>query len=182
MPRRKAAETLTDKKRKLMVEAIFTAQLEGKSLAEAWLLTHPESNAKPECRRVMAQKQIGWYNEKYPTGYEQLVRRRDAQERRRQQRRENHRRREPDMDIEEERRLDRELEERGVEGRTLELDEEGRRELEEWSKRREKDTLADDQILPAGQRPTVLRRDGRTYTIQRRSVTGHRGTGGARAN
>ena len=100
MPRRKAAETPTDKKRKLMVEAIFTAQSEGKTLAEAWLLTHPESKAKPESRRVMAQEQLAWYIEKYPSGYEQLMRRRDAQERRRQRRRENHRRRELDIDAE----------------------------------------------------------------------------------
>ena len=87
MPRRKAVETLTDKKRKMMVEDILTRGLEqGNSLAECWLLTHPESKAKPESARVMAQRQIGWYLGKYPTGYEQLVRRCTARERRRQRR------------------------------------------------------------------------------------------------
>ena len=37
MPRRKAVETLTDKKRKMMVEDILTRGLEqGKGLAECW--------------------------------------------------------------------------------------------------------------------------------------------------
>ena len=87
MPRRKAEETLTDKKRKMMVEDILTRGLEqGNSLAKCWLLTHPESKAKPESARVMAQRQIGWYLGKYPTGYEQLVRRWTARERRRHRR------------------------------------------------------------------------------------------------
>ena len=171
MPRRKAVETLTDKKRKLMVEAILTAQLEGKSLAEAWLLTHPESKAKPESRRVMAQNQIAWYNEKYPSGYEQLMRRRDAQERRRQRRSENQRQRgQRRLDPAEIEKEDREVEEelRKMSPEELQkLEEESLRELEEWSKRREKDTLAANQILPAGQRPNTLHKDGRYYSYNR---------------
>ena len=167
MPRRTAKETLTDKKRKRMVEAMFIALEEGKSLAEAWLLAHPESKAKPESRRVMAQKQIAWYNEKYPSGYEQLMRRRDAQERRRQRRSENQRqrnqRRLSPAEMEQE---DREAEEelRNMSPEELQkLEEESQRELEEWSKRSERKTLAADQILPAGQRPNILQRDGRYY-------------------
>ena len=87
MPRRKAEETMTDKRRKFLAEEILVLIEQGKNRAEAWRLTHPESTAKPESMRVMCSNLLAWYNEKYPTGYEQLMRRLKAQERRRNRRR-----------------------------------------------------------------------------------------------
>ena len=87
MPRRKTEETMTDKRRKFMVEEILVLIEQGKTRAEAWRLTHPESTATPESMRVMCSNQIAWYHKKYPTGYEQLMRRLRAQERRRDRRR-----------------------------------------------------------------------------------------------
>ena len=86
MPKRKAEETMTDKKRKFMVEEILVLIEQGKTRAEAWRLTHPESGAQPESMRVMCSNQIRWYHKKYPTGYEQLMRRLRAQEKRRTRR------------------------------------------------------------------------------------------------
>ena len=86
MPRRKTEETMTDKRRKFMVEEILALIEQGKTRAEAWRLTHPESDAQPESMRVMCSGQLRWYNERYPTGYEQLMRRLRAQETRRNRR------------------------------------------------------------------------------------------------
>ena len=44
----------------MMVETILTrGWKQGNSLAECWLLTHPESKAKPESARVMARDRSG---------------------------------------------------------------------------------------------------------------------------
>ena len=112
MPRRKAAETMTDKKRKLIVEDMFILHLQGKTWAECWHLTHPGSTAKPDSKRVMAARQVAWYNEKYSNGFEQLVRRLEARERKRNQRRTKRQQQEPELtpeELEEERRLEAEL-------------------------------------------------------------------------
>ena len=77
MPRRRAAETLTDKKNKLMVEKMFTMRLIENSppWAECWKRTHPECEATDESARVMAARAIAKYNDRYPGGYEKIERR-----------------------------------------------------------------------------------------------------------
>ena len=76
MPKRTANETLTDKKRKMIVEEMIAENLLKKTpLAECWRLTHPESEANENSARVMAQREIARYNKRYPTGFERLCRR-----------------------------------------------------------------------------------------------------------
>ena len=75
MPRRRAAETLTDKKNKLMVEKMFTMKLiEDSPWAECWKRTHPDCEATDESARVMAARAIAKYNDRYPGGYEKIAR------------------------------------------------------------------------------------------------------------
>ena len=67
MPRRRAAETLTDKKNKLMVEKMLTMRLiEDSPWAECWKRTHPDCEATAESARVMAARAIAKYNDRYP--------------------------------------------------------------------------------------------------------------------
>ena len=76
MPRRTENETLTDKKRKMVVEEMIAENLLKKTpLAECWRLTHPDSEANDNSARVMAQREIARYLRRYPQGYERLCRR-----------------------------------------------------------------------------------------------------------
>lgn len=76
MPRRKAEETLTDKKRKMIAEEMIAENVLRKTpLAACWMLTHPDSEANHNSARVMAQREIARYNKRYPDGYERLMRR-----------------------------------------------------------------------------------------------------------
>ena len=76
MPRRTVNETLTDKKRKMIVEEMIAENLLRRtSLEECWRLTHPESEANSNSARVMAQREIARYLKRYPNGYERLCRR-----------------------------------------------------------------------------------------------------------
>ena len=75
MPRRRAAETLTDKKNKLMVEKMLAMRLiENSPWSECWKRTHPESEATDGSARVMAARAIAKYNDRYPGGYERIAR------------------------------------------------------------------------------------------------------------
>ncbi|MCY4442165.1 MAG: hypothetical protein OXE53_18400 [Deltaproteobacteria bacterium] len=44
-------------------------------LPDCWQLTHPESQAKPESRRVMASREIAWFYRRYPSATGRVLRR-----------------------------------------------------------------------------------------------------------
>ena len=75
MPRRTGGATLTDQKRKIVAETMIYHHLRYKSSwAECWLITHPNSGAKRESRRVMANRQVKWYINCFPSGYAKVHR------------------------------------------------------------------------------------------------------------
>ena len=68
MPRRSEnKETITDTKRKAIVEEMLRLHYLGDyPLNRCWMLTHPESKAKPRSCHVMARREIDWYVNSYP--------------------------------------------------------------------------------------------------------------------
>jgi hypothetical protein len=76
MPKRSARETLSDWERRRIAEEILIERLTtDASLDECWKAVHPKSTAKPESARVMASRLVHWYIDKYPDGYEKLMKR-----------------------------------------------------------------------------------------------------------
>ena len=76
MPRRrKDRVTITDAKRRAIVEEMLRLQyLDYRSLAECWKLTHPEFDGKSRSAEVMARDEITWYYNSYATESEKYLR------------------------------------------------------------------------------------------------------------
>ena len=75
--RRKRRErmTLTDARRRYYAETMLLLRLRDHTPAESWYETHPDSKAKPESARVLAQDEFAWYQRRYPNGLDELRRR-----------------------------------------------------------------------------------------------------------
>ena len=67
--------TLTDAKRRYYAEKMLLLRLRDHTPAESWYETHPDSKAKPESARVLAQDEFAWYQRRYPNGLDELRRR-----------------------------------------------------------------------------------------------------------
>ena len=75
MPRRGTADTITDLKRKMVAADMLALHLLlSVPLPDCWQLTHPESEAKPESRRVMATREIKWFFKRYPDAANRVTR------------------------------------------------------------------------------------------------------------
>ena len=73
--RNKMRMTLTDAKRRYYAEKMLLLRLRDHTPAECWYETHPDSEAKPESARVLAQDEFAWYQRRYPNGLDELRRR-----------------------------------------------------------------------------------------------------------
>ena len=67
--------TLTDARRRHYAEKMLLLRLRDHTPAESWYETHPDSKAKPESARVLAQDEFAWYQRRYPNGLDELRRR-----------------------------------------------------------------------------------------------------------
>ena len=67
--------TLTDARRRYYAEKMLLLRLRDHTPAECWYETHPDSEAKPESARVLAQDEFTWYRLWYPNGLDELRRR-----------------------------------------------------------------------------------------------------------
>ena len=67
--------TLTDARRRYYAEKVLLLRLRDHTPAESWYETHPDSKAKPESARVLAQDEFAWYQRRYPNGLDELRRR-----------------------------------------------------------------------------------------------------------
>ena len=73
--RNKKRMTLTDARRRYYAEKVLLLRLRDHTPAESWYETHPDSKAKPESARVLAQDEFAWYQRRYPNGLDELRRR-----------------------------------------------------------------------------------------------------------
>ena len=73
--RNKKRMTLTDARRRYYAETMLLLRLRDHTPAECWYETHPDSKAKPESARVLAQDEFAWYQRRYPNGLDELRRR-----------------------------------------------------------------------------------------------------------
>ena len=72
--RNKKRMTLTDARRRYYAEKVLLLRLRDHTPAESWYETHPDSKAKPESARVLAQDEFAWYQRRYPDRLDELRR------------------------------------------------------------------------------------------------------------